>query len=145
MTKYKIKTVKEYLKEGPPQFDVILRREAGKVVSINIRMHPDTANELTDAKNVDMILPPPENGNGIIQIVKRISDDAVFHQSDMVEAENVGSCFILEFKEDLIHVSVASLFDQEPTLIEINKLTAHEVTVEEDEDDNFTPDPIDEW
>ena len=134
--KYKIKTVKEFLKGGPPQFDVILRREAGKSVDVKILMHPDTANELEGASDVDIVLNPPENGNGIIQIVKRISDDAVFHQSDMVEAENVGSCFIIEFKEDLTHVSVASLFDQEPTLVEINKLTAHELSIVDGESED---------
>lgn len=133
--KYKIKTVKEFVKEGPAQFDVILRRDIGKIVNINIHMHPDTANELSEAKKVDMILSPPENGKGIIRIVKRISDDVIFHQSDMVEATNIGSCFIIEFKEDLINVSVASLFDQEPTIIEINELTAQELVPEESEDE----------
>jgi hypothetical protein len=68
---------------------------------------------------------PPENGQGIIQIVKRISDDVVFHQSDMVEAENLGSVFIIEFKEDLIHVVISSLFDQKPTLVQIKDITPH--------------------
>jgi hypothetical protein len=102
-------------------------------------MHPDTANELEGASDVDIILNPPENGNGIIQIVKRISDDTVFHQSDMVEAVDVGSCFIIEFKEDLIHCAVASLFEQAPIIVEINQLTAHELVADEliDDYENF--------
>lgn len=131
--KYKIKTVKEYLKEGPPQFDVILRRESGKVINVAISIHPDMVEESGGARNFHFVLHPPENGSGIIQIVKRISDDAVFHQSDMVEDKNGSTCYILEFKEDLIHVLVAFMFDQEPCLIEINKLMAKELIDDEEE------------
>jgi hypothetical protein len=136
MSKYKIKTIKEYLKEGPPQFDIILRREAGKVVHVSI-LSGDELEELGGNRTIsNMTLHPPENGNGIIQIVKRISDDQIFHQQDMVEADGVGSCFIVEFKEDLIHCAVANLFDQTPIVVEINALTVHELIVghEESED-----------
>lgn len=130
---YKIKTVKEYLKEGPPQFDIILRREVGRVVHVHVANSEPKEDE--QIKDINIVLNPPESGLGIIRIVKRISDDVVFHQSDMVECNAVGgSCVVIEFNENRIHCVVAGLFDQETTIVEINDLTQHELVDEERED-----------
>ena len=117
----KIKKVKDYLKEGPPQFDVILRLSPGKTVDVHIVFGEQSL--------VMKTLTPPESGEGIIKIVKRISDDVLFHQSDMVDVDGKESVFIMEFREDRIHCSVAGLFDQEPFDVEINQLTAHEILI----------------
>ena len=130
MSNYKIKTVKEFIKEGSPQFDVILRRDVGKIIDVSFIMC---------GRRVDKTLSPPENGQGIIYSVKRISDDVVFNQSDLAGV-GIESSVIIEFQEDLIHVSIATLFEQETTLVEINKLTPHpsvdDDILEEDEGEN---------
>jgi len=121
--KYKLKTIKEYLKDGPPQFDVILRREAGKTIEFHIASH----NEEAPGEHKETLF-PPDSETGMIQIVKRISDDVTFQQSEMVEAKDIGSCFIIEFKEDLIHCVVADIFEQEDSakkLVEINDVEIH--------------------
>lgn len=121
-TRPKIKKIKDYIKEGPPQFDVILRLDAGKTVDVHV---------MSGKKDiVNRTLVPPESGEGIIKIVKRINDDVVFHQSDMVDVENCESCFIVEFHEDLINCTVVSAYlmeGNEPFVVEINKLSQHEV------------------
>ena len=122
MSNHKIKKVKEFLTEGIPQFDVIARHDPGK----NIDMEVISGNEELIFKHTETLAPSSEEG--IIHIVKRISDDQVFHQSDMVEAGDIGSCFIVEFKEDLIHCVVVVIFEQDDEakkIVEINQLTVH--------------------
>lgn len=113
----KIKKIKDYLKDGPPQFDVILRREPGKVVTYSFASNSPEINFAHEG-----VLNLPEDGKGIIQIVKRISDDVIFHQSDMIEISGEDSAFVIEFKEDRIHCVVAGVFDQDLRIVEINQL-----------------------
>ena len=108
----KIKTVKEFLKTGAAQFDIILRRGKGEPVEFSVR----SEGEDLKLAYTEMIYPEP-GSEGLIKIVKRISDDEIFHTNDMVEAEGLGSCFILQFNEDLVHCTVLDAFG------EVNKLT----------------------
>lgn len=134
---YKIQNVKDFLKNGPPQFDVIVRREPGK--SLAYKVH--SATEDLDFKHEKMILPPKD---GIIQIVKRISDDHLFHQGDMVEIDKIGTCFVFEFSEDLIHCSIADLFDQKETTVEINQLIIVEEVEAGEELEDLTDELLEE-
>lgn len=118
--KHKIKKIKEYLKSGRPQFDIINRREPGKNVEFDFK---SGTSEL-DFEYRDTLF-PPDNAEGIIQIVKRISDDQIFHQTDMVEVDGFGSSFLVEFKEDLVHCVIADIFSQDGShkkIVEINQL-----------------------
>jgi hypothetical protein len=115
--KRRIKKVLEYFQEGPPQFDVIQRREVGKTFNYKVL---STSDDLEF--NYEETIQPPDNGLGIIWIVKRISDDQLFHQGDMIEVQEIGSCFVTEFKEDRIHCVVVGLFEQAPIEVEVNQL-----------------------
>lgn len=113
----KIKTIKEFLSNGPPQFDIILRRDKGRVVTISL-----PSSLFSNSKQETIF--SPESGNGIIQIVKRISDDKIFHQFLFVNSKSIGTCFILEFSEDLIHCVVIGISGKEDfkKTVEINDL-----------------------
>lgn len=147
---HKIKSVKEFIKDGPPQFDVILRHTKGEPTSFSVH----SENEDMSLDYSEMVYPGPES-EGLIKIVKRICDDAVFHINDMVEAAGIGSCFIIGFSEDLINCTVIDVFAQdskkenEPDkkLVQINHIEITELIDDESEEDNW-PEPdsaIDEW
>ena len=149
---HKIKSVKEFIKDGPPQFDVILRREKGEPVMFSVS---------SDSKDMrpnytEMAYPEP-GSEGIIKI-KRICDDAVFHTSDMVEVAGIGSCFIIGFNEDLIHCTVIDVFYKEweketnqiKYKVQINHIEPHvkaELIDDESEEDIWPEQgsAIDEW
>lgn len=118
---YNIKTVKQFLKSrgGAPQFDVIQRRDKGE----SWDAHFESGNKELDFKYVKTII--SETDDGLIQIVKRISDDKIFHQGDLVEGTESGTCFIVSFCEDLIHCKVVFL-DQEEFELEINDIESLE-------------------
>lgn len=126
---HKIKTVKEFIKDGPPQFDVILRHEKGEPVTFSV----SSESEEIKLNYMEMTYPEPDS-DGIIKIVKRICDDVVFHTNDMVEASGIGSCFIIGFSEDLIHCIVVDIFSQEfseggkpeKIQIQINHIVPHD-------------------
>lgn len=117
----RIKKVRDYFKNGS-QFDIILRRELEKSCDAHIlesnEFYADFRKEIGVSSETE----------GAIQIVKRICDDKVFHKGDMIESKQFGTCFIIEFSEDLIHCSVANVFEQNTTSVEINYLgLSHEV------------------
>lgn len=112
----KIKTIKEFIFDGPPQFDIILRRKKGNSVTYNMSF----------ALNVDKsfkqeTLFPVDSQTGIIQIVKRISDDSIFHQFVFVKTKNDSNCFIVEFNEDLVHCVILCENDDKK-IVEMNDL-----------------------
>jgi hypothetical protein len=151
---HKIKSVKEFLKDGPPQFDIILRREKGEPVVF----HVSSTSEEIKLNYTESVLPEP-GSEGLIKIVKRISDDAIFHTNDMIEAKEIGSCFIIGFSEDRIHCTVLDAFSQgdgttEPpkVRVQVNDIELHLVADEEtetgEETEDIWPEPdsaIDEW
>jgi len=151
---HKIKSVKEFIKDGPPQFDIILRREKGEPVEFSV----SSASEELKLDYFEMVYPEP-GSEGLIKIVKRISDDAIFHTNDMVESKDIGSCFIVKFSEDLIHCFVLDAFGDINKLInkhntiqvQINDIEVHgdnSVVDEGDEEEDNWPEPdsaIDEW
>ena len=159
----KIKKVKDFLKDGPPQFDVILRRGKGEPMKISI--HSQSKELKMDY--TEMIYPQPE-GEGLIKIAKRISDDSLFHISDLVETKDIGTCFIIGFSEDLIHCIVTNGIEQKNNIdemkveVQINDIEAYEANlilgeIDEsekgdyegvDEHEDHWPEPdsaIDEW
>jgi len=126
---HKIKTIREFIKDGPPQFDVILRRDKGEPVQFSV----SSESKEIDLEYIEMIYPEPTS-DGLIKIVKRISDDAVFHTNDMVEVKGVGSCFIIKFEEDLINCYVLDAFGDINTdtksynkvLVQVNNIKSNE-------------------
>jgi hypothetical protein len=154
----KIKTIKEFIKDGPAQFDVILRRDKGEPVEFFV-------SSVDGESRVDYkeMVYPPQGSEGLIKIVKRISDDGIFHTNDMIEAKDVGSCFIIGFNEDLVHCTVLDVFSQgdgtaEPVKIQVqindievhgdNSVVDEEYEGIEGEGEDHWPEPdsaIDEW
>jgi hypothetical protein len=124
---YNIVKVKQFLKSkgGNPQFDVIQRRDKGE----SWNAHFESGNKELDFKYVKTII--PETEDGLIQIVKRISDDRIFHQGDLVEGTESGTCFIVSFSEDLIHCKVVFL-DEEEYELEINDIESLEDLIADD-------------
>lgn len=153
---HKIKSVKEFIKDGPPQFDVILRHKKGEPTSFSV--HSESEEMTLDY--TEMVYPEPDS-EGIIKIAKRICDDAVFHINDMVEVSGIGSCFIIGFSEDLIHCIVLDVFAQdlgkenkpEKIQVQINHIEAHrdidliadETAVDEEDIWPEQGSAIDEW
>lgn len=151
----KIKKVKAFIAEGIPQFDVILRRQALKTVTISViptgvefegdfTMPEDHTKaftlpenvtysedkELTDDEKEDKkhdgiftkIISPPESGEGIIQIVKRINDDKLFHQGDDVRTKEGSAGTIISFHEDRVHCEIIFLFEQEKDCLRMSEI-----------------------
>lgn len=86
--------------------------------------------ELTDEEKEDKkhdgiftkIIPPPESGEGIIQIVKRITDDKLFHQGDDVKTIDGNYGNIISFNEDRVHCELIFLFEQENNCTAIHEI-----------------------
>lgn len=112
-----IKTVKQFISHSEAQFDIILRREPGETFDFHVK-GPDEFPEILDYS--ETIFSKHEH-EGVIRIVKRICDDDVFHQSDLVEVGDIGTCFISEFCEDLIHCFVIDL-DNTKHKVQVNYL-----------------------
>jgi len=112
-----VKKINEFIAQSGVQFDIILRRESGESFNFHVK-GPEEFPEILDYK--ETIFSTHEH-EGIIRIIKRVCDDSVFHQSDIVEIEGVGTCFIVEFCEDLIHCFVVDL-DNTKRKVEVNNL-----------------------
>jgi hypothetical protein len=123
----KIKTVKQYLKEGPPKFDIIQRRGAGKVLNIDIIHNNEIEESLLNSKpeHTALMLYPPETGPGIIQHVVRILDGITFSQGDNIGSEK-GNGFVVSFNEDRIHCDVAYFFEQNLVTVDIDSISKTE-------------------
>ena len=105
-----VKNINEFL-SSLVQFDIIQRSEVGKTCDLHISSNDfkfDFHTTLYDA-------------GGVIRIVKRISDDVLFYNCDLVELSGVGSVFIISFKDDCVHCVVFDM-DQKGHLVEINDL-----------------------
>lgn len=130
----KIKTVKQYLKEGPPKFNIIHRIGASADITI---LGSDYVEKKRDySKDISLQISPPDNGIGIIQDVVRISDDIIFSQGDNIDSEK-GNCFLVLFNEDGIHCDVAYLFEQNLVTVDIDSIIKIEIVEVDDEDDSL--------
>lgn len=164
---FTIKKIKEYIKDGPPQFDILERGKVGEDAHIEIA---------STNPGVDMyykeIISPKTKRHGFIRKVKRIKDDKVFGIYSYVIADG-SSSFIIQFSEDLIHCYVIEAFGKNSMKkeISINDISFEEsynvesvIDIEDEgdypapsdeddglgpaldeEDDNFEGDPIEEW
>ena len=112
------------IKDISPQFDVILRRKPGSVATLTI-YSGSIGFEKEKPRAYEKNFYSPDENSQVIQIVKRITDDKLFHQADLVKTF-AGDGYIIEFKEDLITCKVAFIFAQKEknifSDIEINDL-----------------------
>lgn len=108
MAEYKIKRVKDYLRDGPPQFTVLNRYGKNCYGSIFF-------NE-TEISSIE---------GGTIEAVERVSDNRIFKHGDAVLTTSYGRGYIIEFLDDLIHCYI-TLFDQE---IKYEKIPLNKVKI----------------
>jgi hypothetical protein len=103
------------------QFDIIQRSEVGKTCDLSI----SSTNFIKFEFHTILY-----DVGGVIRIVKRISDDVLFYNGDMVELNEIGSVFVVSFKEDCVHCIVVDM-DQKEHVVEINDLIylAQNVTI----------------
>lgn len=117
----KVKTIKQYLKEGPPKFNVINRRKATAVLDVSILSSDFVDGKRDSSKDIALQIDPPESGLGLIKDVSRISDGITFSQGDNVDSEK-GNGFLISFNEDRIHCDVAYLFEQNFVTLDIDNI-----------------------
>ena len=114
-----VKNIQEFL-SSLVQFDIIQRSDEGKACELHISSKDfkfEFHKTLFDI-------------GGVIRIVKRISDDVLFYNGDMVELDQVGSVCIVSFNDNCIHCMVVDM-DQKEHMVEINDLIhlAQNVTI----------------
>ncbi len=118
----KVKTIKQYLKEGPPKFNVINRRKATAVLDVSILSSDFVDGKRDSSKDINLqLVDSPEHGLGLIKDVVRISDGITFSQGDNVDSEK-GNGFLISFNEDRIHCDVAYLFEQNFVTLDIDNI-----------------------
>lgn len=105
-----VKNIQEFL-NSLVQFDIIHRSEAGKACDLRISSKDFKFEFQKTLHDV----------GGVIRVVKRISDDVLFYNGDMVELDEVGSVFIVSFNDNCIHCMVVDM-DQKEHMVEINDL-----------------------
>lgn len=132
MTKYKIKRVKEYLRDGLPQFIVLKRYDIEGSVRISFL---ENENEIQIGSIQE----------GTIETVQRIKDNHIFKHGDAVLTS---TCFgyVIEFLDDLVHCYVAKKIDQaiRKEKIPIDKIEINnEIMLEEDFYEYKEGDPYD--
>jgi hypothetical protein len=115
-----VKNINEFL-SSLVQFDIIQRSEVGKTCDLSI----SSTNFIKFEFHTTLY-----DVGGVIRIVKRISDDVLFYNGDMVELNEIGSVFVVSFKEDCVHCIVVDM-DQKEHVVEINDLIylAQNVTI----------------
>ena len=118
----KVKTIKQYLKEGPPKFSVINRRKSTAVLDVSILSSDFVDGKRDSSKDINLqLVDSPEHGLGLIKDVVRISDGVTFSQGDNVDSEK-GNGFLISFNEDKIHCDVAYLFEQNLVTLDIDDI-----------------------
>lgn len=118
----KVKTIREYLKEGPPKFNIINRRGNSSVLHVSILSSDFADGKIDSSKDIALQIDPPESGLGLIKDVVRILDGVTFSQGDSVDSEK-GNGFLISFNEDRIHCDIAYLFEQNLVTIDIDFIT----------------------
>lgn len=105
-----VKNINEFL-SSLVQFDIIQRSDPNKACVFSISSKDFDFNFHATLHDL----------NGVIRIVKRISDDILFYNCDMVELDGAGSVFIVSFSDDCVHCKVIDL-DKQEHIVEINEL-----------------------
>ena len=125
----KVKTIKQYLKEGPPKFSIISRRKSSAVLYVHIINSGFEDGKKYSGKDIELQIEPPESGLGLIKDVARISDGVTFSSGEDVDSEK-GIGHLVSFNEDRIHCDIAYLFEQNLVTIDIdfiNKMNRLEI------------------
>ena len=138
-----IKKVKDFVKDGPPQFCVIGRCKPGITVTVtvcsSIIADTKTGFSLDNPSYNEVLYPNIGSGNGLIKSVRRIKDGQVMNMSDSV---TIAGSFhhLVGFSEDLIHCFVVNAYSDKPEKeeAEINSISEANSSTYEEED--FTSD-----
>ena len=130
----KVKTIRQYLKEGPPKFNVINRRKNDSVLHVSIINSGVLDGKKYSGKDIALQIEPPESGMGLIKDVVRISDGVTFSQGDNIDSEK-GNGFLISFNEDKIHCDVAYFFEQNFITLDIDDIIKMETLEVGDEDE----------
>lgn len=113
----KIKKVKDYVKDGPPQFHVIDRCTPGANIDISICssviFNSDDGVDLNNPSYSETIRPDPFSKKGLIKKVERIKDGQIIKMSDSVIIAG-GVHFVVQFSEDLINCYVIGSDSNKP-------------------------------
>ena len=120
----KLKKIKEFIKDGPAQFDVLNRGKEGGEISIEVRDGGfESLKNITYAETIRPLSPH----NTLIKKVRRIIDSSIFELSDSVLINNINYT-IINFSENFIHCSVVSIESKKPVKIEfqINDIKINE-------------------
>ena len=105
-----IKKVKDFIKDGPPQFHVIGRCTPGANIDISICS--------SVIFNCETIRPDPFSKKGLIKKVERIKDGQIIQMSDSVIISG-GGHFVVQFSEDLISCYVVGFNSNKPEKVEV--------------------------
>lgn len=144
---HQIKKIKDYIKDGAPQFDVLERYGVGENVDIQI----EAASPGLEMSFKEIISPKSAH-HAVIKKVKRIKDNKVFGIYSYVLADGTSS-FIMQFSEDLVNCYVVEAYEKNPIKkqVPINDIEFDggeefsETSIDIGDDDCFEQDPIDEW
>lgn len=118
----KVKTIKQYLKEGPPKFSVITRRKSSAVLYVHILNSDYVDGKRDSGKDIELQIDPPESGLGLIKDVSRILDGVTFSSGEDIDSEK-GIGHLVSFNEDRIHCDIAYLFEQDLVTVDIDFIT----------------------
>ena len=132
----KVKTIREYLKDGPPKFNIINRRKNSSVLHVSILSSDLAEGKRDSSKDIALQIDPPESGLGLIKDVSRILDGVTFSSGEDIDSEK-GIGHLVSFNEDRIHCYIAYLFEQDLVTIDIDFITKiNRVEIDgEDEDE----------
>lgn len=125
----KIKKVKDFIKDGPPQFHVVGRCTPGAIVNVDICasvvFDENNGVKLNESSYSEAIHPDFSSKKGLIKKVERIKDGQIIKMSDSVTIAG-GSHFVVQFSEDLIHCYVISSYSNKPEKkeAEINSISS---------------------
>ncbi len=117
---HQIKKIKEFIQDGPPQFEVLDYAKAGESITVDIYSY-DTGMSFRET------IEPVNQYGSLIKKVKRINDKQIFKINSLVTA-NGDSAFIVQFLDDLIHCSVVIAYGKEP---ETRQIPINDVVFEE--------------
>ncbi len=134
----KVKTIKQYLKEGPPKFSIISRRKSSAVLYVHIINSGFEDGKKYSGKDIELQIEPPESGLGLIKDVVRISDGVTFSSGEDIDSER-GIGHLVSFNEDKIHCDIAYIFEQNLITTDIDFIyktpTLEDIGGESDEDE----------
>lgn len=133
--KHRIKTVKEYIKNGPSQFVVLARMKPGVSVTVSVSSTTNPEESWSET-----LIPAEEEG--FAKIVQRLSDDKIFHYKDcvdLIETKGLFRYMIAGFLEDNINCLVLDTFcslnkADAKKIIPINQINSSRELYEDEQD-----------